>query len=288
MESLWRVVFFNREILSVALILGIFLILSTSVLLYYLRPGEVEGFQSIAETMFMSTLMLTGQGSPDLESDTPWYTKGVILLTGVFSIGMFAIPASMLTWGFEAEAQRVASRARQRNKSLKRDPSLTLSSSSSSDGGGQFSDSVDTSDEEYLKIIAGDDDSDEGGAEQSEAEKKVLAELAAIFQGADSDESGTQTKKEFVRLARAMATSGIPLPTQGQALRNTFSHGVVGAEVGSGIQTEVVAGGGSIPALQHHVDRLDRLEAKVEETNHQLARILTLLQGRVGGKISSG
>ena len=52
--------------------------------------------------------MLTGQGGPD--GDLPWYTKAVVILTGLFSIGMFAIPASMLTWGFEAEAERCAKR----------------------------------------------------------------------------------------------------------------------------------------------------------------------------------
>ena len=46
--------------------------------------------------MYLSTLMLTGQGGPNAEN-LPWYTKGVVLLTGVFSIGMFAIPASMVS-----------------------------------------------------------------------------------------------------------------------------------------------------------------------------------------------
>jgi hypothetical protein len=64
--------------------------------------------------MYLSTMMLTGQGGPD--GDLPWYTSGVVLLTGVFSIGMFAIPASMLTWGFEAEAERYAKRAYLREK----------------------------------------------------------------------------------------------------------------------------------------------------------------------------
>ena len=31
-----------------------------------------------------------------------------MVLTGFVSIGMFAIPASMLTWGFEGEAERLA------------------------------------------------------------------------------------------------------------------------------------------------------------------------------------
>jgi uncharacterized protein YhhL (DUF1145 family) len=112
MDSLNRVIYYNREILYVALILGFFLVIVTAILMYYLRPRlnnddndndndnqyDDEGpFRSIGATMYLSTLMLTGQGGPDAEN-LPWYTRSVILLTGVFSIGMFAIPASMLTY----------------------------------------------------------------------------------------------------------------------------------------------------------------------------------------------
>lgn len=46
--------------------------------------------------------------------DLPWYTKSVVLLTSELSVAIFAIPASMLTWGFEAKAARMAKRARMR------------------------------------------------------------------------------------------------------------------------------------------------------------------------------
>eukprot|EP01052_Picozoa_sp_SAG31_P006311 SAG31_NODE_288_length_18400_cov_55.018851_14_plen_63_part_00 len=49
--------------------------------------------------------MLTGQGQPD--GELPWYTKVIIVATAMFSIALFAIPAGMLTWGFEAEAERL-------------------------------------------------------------------------------------------------------------------------------------------------------------------------------------
>lgn len=108
-RAVYRVIYYNRQILYVALLICVGLILLTAVLMYYLRPQNPEhsqDFQSLGATMYLSTLMLTGQGGP--EGDMPWYTKGVVLLTGIFSIGMFAIPASMLTWGFEAEAERMA------------------------------------------------------------------------------------------------------------------------------------------------------------------------------------
>jgi voltage-gated potassium channel len=108
-RAVYRVVYYNRQILYVALLICVGLVLLTSVLMYYLRPQDPDhsqDFQSLGATMYLSTLMLTGQGGPD--GEMPWYTKGVVLLTGIFSIGMFAIPASMLTWGFEAEAERMA------------------------------------------------------------------------------------------------------------------------------------------------------------------------------------
>ena len=98
-----RVLYFNREILHVACILAVFLIIVTSVLMYLFRPrgkdvenlDDLTDFESISSTMVLSVLMLTGQGGP--EGQLPWYTQIMVLLTGLFSIAMFAIPASMLT-----------------------------------------------------------------------------------------------------------------------------------------------------------------------------------------------
>ena len=117
-DAVYRVVYYNRQIMYMSVFVGLFMILTTSLLMYYLRPppsvAGADEFASILSTMYLSTLMLTGQGGP--EGDLPWYTKSVVLLTGAFSIGMFAIPVSMLTWGFEAEAERCAKRARQLEK----------------------------------------------------------------------------------------------------------------------------------------------------------------------------
>ena len=110
---MWRVIYYNGEILYVAFNMCVFLVLITSVLMYYLRPQDpedAEAFQSLSATMYLSAMMLTGQGGPD--GYLPWYTKGIVLVTGFFSVAMFAIPASMLTWGFEAEAERCAKKAR--------------------------------------------------------------------------------------------------------------------------------------------------------------------------------
>lgn len=98
-KSVYRVFKYNSEILHVAMCIGIGMVLFTSVLMYYVRPIGHKQFESLPATIYLATLMLTGQGGPD--GQLPWYTSAVVLLTGVFSIGMFAITASMLTWGFE-------------------------------------------------------------------------------------------------------------------------------------------------------------------------------------------
>lgn len=95
MDAVGRVFYFNREILHVAALLGVYLVLFTSILMYYLRPrgkdidmvDDASDFESISATMVLSMLMLTGQGGPS--GNLPWYTQCVVLLTGVFSIGMF-------------------------------------------------------------------------------------------------------------------------------------------------------------------------------------------------------
>jgi Ion transport protein len=93
MDAVYRVVYYNREILTVAMLVCLALVLLTSVLLYICRPrssaadnnNNVQNFDSIGDTLYIATLMLTGQGGPDGDN-LPWYTKAVILLTSVFSV----------------------------------------------------------------------------------------------------------------------------------------------------------------------------------------------------------
>merc|ERR1719476_941555 len=83
------------------------LLLVLSTILFYLRPSEdasQDDFSSIPATMYLSVMMLTGQGQP--EGTLPWYTKVICAVTAIFAVAQFAIPASMLTWGFEQEAER--------------------------------------------------------------------------------------------------------------------------------------------------------------------------------------
>jgi len=195
-KAVYRVIYYNRQILYVALLICIGLVLVTAVLMYYLRPrnaGHSQDFKSLGSTMYLSTLMLTGQGGPD--GDIPWYTKGVVLLTGVFSIGMFAIPASMLTWGFEAEAERVAKLAYKVKKGRRNYSDFDTWSYSSEDY---------STDEEYFKIIAGKEEDDDDSDEDDEARKAMvhmfdasnampLSELISHRSGREEEEKVTTT-----------------------------------------------------------------------------------------------
>jgi hypothetical protein len=154
--------------------------------------------------MYLSTLMLTGQGGP--EGELPWYTKGVVLLTGLFSIGMFAIPASMLTWGFEAEAHRLAKRSYQLTRISSQQQQQQDTSA------GQYHDSSDSwssadddysTDEEYVKIISGEgeneeEDDDNGKAIMDEATKAAIAKFLEV----DEDGSGSISLEEFLNYVR--------------------------------------------------------------------------------------
>ena len=46
----------------------------------------------------------------------PWYTKTVCAATAFLSVALFALPASMLTWAFEAEAERLMTKEAARRK----------------------------------------------------------------------------------------------------------------------------------------------------------------------------
>lgn len=149
MESVKRVLYFNREILYVSFVIAASLIVFTAILLYYMRPPESDEAWNLFTTMYFATLILTGQGGPPDDGTLPWYTKSIVLLASLFSVGMFAIPASMLTWGFEAEAARVAAKVRKQYLSGTVSKSETSSSCDDDDG------SISTSDEEYLNLIGG-------------------------------------------------------------------------------------------------------------------------------------
>lgn len=191
-DAVYRVVYYNREILYVCTFVCVLLILGTGMLLYYFRPmhpenpEDAENFASISQTMYLATLLLTGQGGP--EGDLPYYTKAVILVTSIVSVAMFSLPASLLTWGFEAEAARMAQRSYERSRRRAE--------------GMDSSDDDYSTDEEYIKIIAEVD-------EENSSDDAWQKELLERFREADEDRSGNLNLKEFMDISTAMqAKSG--------------------------------------------------------------------------------
>ncbi|KAL3939630.1 MAG: hypothetical protein SGBAC_005677 [Bacillariaceae sp.] len=190
-DAVRRVLYYNRQIMTLSVFVGLYMVVITSLLMYQLRPRDSDStqFESIPSTMYLATLMLTGQGGP--EGDLPWYTKAVVLLTSAFSIGMFAIPVSMLTWGFEAEAERCAKRSRQL---AKRQDSQLMSNNSIDDAS---TDEYST-DEDYQKIIAGEESSSD------EDETSEIAKVMKVaFEKSDADGSGNINFEEFMKLSQS-------------------------------------------------------------------------------------
>ena len=67
------------------------------------RCAKDHGIADMPSAVYVSAMMLTGQASPEGDMDAP--LRGVVLLTAFLSVPFFAVPAAMLTWGFEGEAQ---------------------------------------------------------------------------------------------------------------------------------------------------------------------------------------
>lgn len=177
--------------------------------------------------MFACSLPPAGQGGP--EGDLPWYTKAVVLLTSIFSVAMFAIPASMLTWGFEAEAARMAKRAYELSKREKE--------------GVDLSEDDYSTDEEYQKIIAGEEDADSTVGSEDDPWRRELLER---FERADEDGSGNLTLKEFIEIStQAMSAKTV----EGSDLAMVMS-------------------------------RVQQLERETKQNSEKLDRILELLESK--------
>jgi hypothetical protein len=147
----------------------------------------------------------------------------------------------MLTWGFEAEAARMAKATRQRSlKQLQRESGeLPMSSSSSSSFDSDEDDGYST-DEEYLNIIAGEETTET-------TETPFMKQLREAFLKADADADGSLTLQEFMQTA---------------------------------IPATVATGGGLTQLVESNrmSDRMVALEAKVEANSQKLDRVLELLQ----------
>ena len=181
-----RVLFVNREILYVALTLVSFMIFVTSAMLFLAggdECGAKNGLDSLPGAMYAAVLMLTGLGSPEGELNVA--LRIVTVLTAFLSVPFFAVPAAMLTWGFEGEAARLAAHERRRfhRKQVY---------------GGADGDSSDDDDDD------GDDDAElaeyldgVGGGEEAEAEGAEQAALAFFAEESANDDSLVHTAQRL-------------------------------------------------------------------------------------------
>jgi len=169
-------------------------------------PGLEDDFESIPATMYLSVMMLTGQGQPG--GQLPWYTKVIVVVTAVLATAQFAIPASMLTWGFEQEAERRLhknhqAQIKQKERILKGDTEweavdISSSSTSESDVGHEWA--------EYEAVVVGSDSDTEEDKVESAAHLTSLsageaARIAKVFSILDADDSGMLQTSEICRIA---------------------------------------------------------------------------------------
>jgi len=196
----------NRQILFVTLALVLFMVLFTSTLLFVVSDEaerEANGMDSIPDAMYLAVLMLTGQGGP--EGDLSDLMKLVTVCTAFLSVPFFAVPSAMLTWGFEGEAQRLATKERRRAKRKQlygQQAALQFSSSSSESDGLN----------EYLEEVGGSSD-DEGRAE-AEAKalhffKEAKPTLSALPPGAESPGRHQRSKRTSHTAGDAVAQSPV-------------------------------------------------------------------------------
>eukprot|EP00944_MAST-04C_sp_MAST-4C-sp1_P015927 g15927.t1 len=253
-SSVYRVVWYNSEILGVALFIGLLLMMTTSTLLWYMAPkhngtdDDADDFSSIPATFYLSILMLTGQGTPT--GVLPWYTKVIVMLTAVFSVPIFVIPSSMLTWGFEAEAERLMRKKRETRKKIKLAElrgTRVVSSSSSEEENVFESDNEEAAWDEYERVVLGDDD-DDGKKELSQVskeDKKLMQDVSNYFAKADVDADGTLSMLEFYEFARSQR--GKASPDRNAPQLHHFENRL------------------DIPQLQHFENRLNTMEEKLDQ-----------------------
>ena len=178
-----RVVFVNRDILYTSLALVSLTILASATLLNAsCAPDETcakeNGIHDLPSATYVATMMLTGQASPEGGQHVLSF-RAVTLLTAFLSVPFFAVPAAMLTWGFEGEAQRLAQREAHRlarRESYAADAIRELESSESSE---------DEEYEDYIKGLGGEGE-DEEAKEAAGVKALAFFEAMAAKSGVDA------------------------------------------------------------------------------------------------------
>ncbi|CAM9674923.1 unnamed protein product [Chrysoparadoxa australica] len=263
-DSVKRVIVHNAEILGVALTMASILMGFTATLLFYLGPAQGASsdadFSSVPATLYLSVLMLTGQGEPD--GVLPWFTKLVCAGTALFSVAMVAIPSSMLTWGFENEAQRLLKKKRERRlrrTMLKSAGWLDneIDSGSSSSSSGSEDDGSDgclsSSDEEYEDIILGP---------SAESKREMLTSKSWDFFKKYKEDQGERGKK-FASLVQELAEAEV---AHGERQKSSSLEREQQGEKLSQMQSQLEQQGRQLDHLTELVTRLEKVAAVMVET----------------------
>ena len=95
----------KEELVLTTALMGMLLIVSSSILFFCENAAQPDKFSSIPETMWWAVATLTTVGYGDMYPITPWgkLFAGVIAILG---IGMFALPTGILGAGFVEEIQK--------------------------------------------------------------------------------------------------------------------------------------------------------------------------------------
>ncbi|ERG89417.1 MAG: Kef-type K+ transport system, putative NAD-binding component [halophilic archaeon J07HX5] len=104
-SSLTNAVYRRREKLVITLLLNVLLLVVASSAMYYVEhPHQPDVFSSIPATFYWGVVTLTTVGYGDVTPVTA-VGQGLAGLFAVLGIGLFALPASILADGFEAQAE---------------------------------------------------------------------------------------------------------------------------------------------------------------------------------------
>jgi len=120
--------------------------------------------------MYLAILMLAGQGIP--EGTLGAATQVAVAVTALFSVAIFAIPAAMLAWGFEAEAERLSRKKRRMRKKKEECQKLGIPYVQEPDSDESESDS--------------DDDKDKGEEKENENENEKEKDDTKVHKKTDS------------------------------------------------------------------------------------------------------
>lgn len=166
-------------------------------------------------------------------------------LTGALSVAMYAIPVSLLTWGFEAEAERCARKTRAVIKQARSMANSTL----------EKADSL-NSDEEYLKIIA--KDTSRSSAFDNDLKTEQIKRMTDTYMKQDHDGKRFSALAAFLSQGRDGFPSPSPVSFDGK--------GCMSAEI-SNLQSRMEKLESSVVSIHSKLDKLCTFMASHQDTS---------------------